>query len=84
MARNGAELFLHGQGPFDMQKATIAILGGYVFPKPAWSLRWRTWLLRQFVHINRHIPMVRRRERFSLLKTTPVCLPARESALASV
>ncbi len=66
------ELFLHGQGPFDVQRAAISILSGYVFPKPRWSLRWRIWLLHQFARLQQFVPLVKRRDRFSLLNESPV------------
>jgi flavin-dependent dehydrogenase len=60
------ELFLNGQGPLQVHRAAMSILSGYVFPRPAWALRWRFWLLGVFAWINRFIPLVPRRERFSL------------------
>ena len=77
------ELFLHGRGPFQVQRATISVLGGYVFPKPAWSLRWRIWLLHRFANLQRYVPIVRRRDRFSLRRTAPVRVRPVEAALAS-
>jgi flavin-dependent dehydrogenase len=60
------ELFLNGQGPLQVHRAAMSILSGYVFPRPAFALRWRFWLLGIFARINRFIPLVPRRERFSL------------------
>jgi len=60
------ELFLQGQGPLQVHRAAMAILAGYVFPRPSFGLRWRFALLDVLTQINRHIPLVPRRERFSL------------------
>ncbi|HEX4963091.1 MAG TPA: NAD(P)/FAD-dependent oxidoreductase [Thermoanaerobaculia bacterium] len=61
------ELFLHGQGPLQVHRAAMSILAGNVFPRPAFALRWRFALLGLFAWINRYVPLVPRRERFSLL-----------------
>lgn len=61
------ELFLNGEGPLQVHRAAMAILAGNVFPRPAFALRWRFQLLGLFAWINRYIPLVPRRERFSLL-----------------
>jgi hypothetical protein len=65
------ELFLTGQGPLEVHRAAMAILAGYVFPRPKFALRWRFALLGIFARINRYIPLAPRRERFSLLARTP-------------
>jgi flavin-dependent dehydrogenase len=61
------ELFLNGQGPLQVHRAAMSMLAGNVFPRPAFALRWRFQLLAFFAWINRYIPLVPRRERFSLL-----------------
>jgi flavin-dependent dehydrogenase len=65
------ELFMNGQGPLEVHRAAMAILAGYVFPRPKFALRWRFALLGVFAWINRYVPLVPRRERFSLLAETP-------------
>jgi flavin-dependent dehydrogenase len=60
------ELFLEGQGPAQVHRALMSILAGNVFPRPAFALRWRFKLFELFVWLNRHLPLVPRRERFSL------------------
>jgi len=65
------ELFLNGQGPLQVHRAAMAILAGHVFPRPPFALRWRFALLDLFTRINRFVPLVPRRERFSLLSETP-------------
>ncbi|HEX6903941.1 MAG TPA: NAD(P)/FAD-dependent oxidoreductase [Thermoanaerobaculia bacterium] len=65
------ELFLSGQGPLEVHRATMSILAGYVFPRPPFALRWRFALLDLFARINRHFPLAQRRERFSLFAETP-------------
>jgi len=61
------ELFLNGEGPLELHRAAMSILAGNVFPRPAFALRWRFQLLGLFAWINRYVPIVPRRERFSLL-----------------
>jgi flavin-dependent dehydrogenase len=62
------ELFLSGAGPLQVYEATLALLAGYVFPRPPFAVRWRVKLLDFFAFINRFVPLAKRRERFSLLK----------------
>jgi flavin-dependent dehydrogenase len=62
------ELFLNGTGPLQVHKAVLAVLAGNVFPRPAWSLRWRLHLFRLFVRLQQVIPLVPRRQPFSLLE----------------
>lgn len=61
------ELFLSGNGPLGVYEATLALLAGYVFPRPPFAVRWRVKLLDVFAFINRFVPLARRRERYSLL-----------------
>jgi flavin-dependent dehydrogenase len=61
------ELFLTGQGPLEVHRAAMSILAGHVYPRPAWALRWRFWLLSFFIWFNRYIPISPRRPRFSLV-----------------
>jgi flavin-dependent dehydrogenase len=61
------ELFLTGQGPLEVHRAAMSILAGHVYPRPAWPLRWRFWLLSFFIHYNRYIRIAPRREPFSLV-----------------
>jgi flavin-dependent dehydrogenase len=60
------ELFLNGEGPLQVHRAAMSILAGNVFPRPAFALRWRFKLLGLFVRLNRYLPLVPRRRRFSL------------------
>jgi flavin-dependent dehydrogenase len=62
------ELFLHGTGPCNIHRAIISIIGGQIFPKPAWCLRWRLWLFELCVLLNKMLPMVPRRRPYSLLE----------------
>ena len=64
------ELFLNGQGPLQIHRAAMAILAGHVFPRPPFALRWRFALLDLLTRINRHVALVPRRERFSLIAET--------------
>jgi flavin-dependent dehydrogenase len=64
--RSFRDLFLSGQGPLQVHRAVMSILAGNVFPRPAFSLRWRFALLQLFVIVNRRFPLTPRREHFSL------------------
>jgi len=60
------------QRPWEIHKAVIGVLAGNVFPRPPWRLRWRLWVFNLCVILNRYIPLVPRRERFSLERAEPV------------
>ncbi len=60
------ELFLSGSGPLAVHNATISVLAGSVFPRLAFSLRWRLELFFLMVRANRYLPLAPRREPFSL------------------
>jgi flavin-dependent dehydrogenase len=60
------ELFLHGIGPLEVHRAALSVLSGSVFPRPAFALRWRLWLFFLLVRVHRWLPVVPRREPFSL------------------
>jgi flavin-dependent dehydrogenase len=62
------ELFLNGTGPLRVHQATLALLAGYVFPRPPFAVRWRVKLMDLFAFVNRFVPLVPRRDRFSLLE----------------
>jgi flavin-dependent dehydrogenase len=62
------ELFLNKVGPCQVHRAIISIIGGQIFPAPAWSLRWRMWLFELCVQLNKMLPMVPRRRPFALLE----------------
>jgi len=66
------ELFLNGTGPYRLHSAVISILAGQVFPRPKWCLRWRLRLFELCVQLNKFLPLVPRRARFSLLASEPV------------
>lgn len=61
------EIFMTGQGPLDIHRATMSILAGNVFPRPTFALRWRFQLLGFFAWVNRYIPIAPRLAPFSLL-----------------
>jgi flavin-dependent dehydrogenase len=61
------ELFLNGEGPFDIHRAVISTLAGQVFPKPPFCLRWRLWVFDLCMFINQFRPMVPPRRPFSLI-----------------
>ena len=62
------ELFLNGTGPLRVHQATMSLLAGYVFPRPSFAIRWRVKLMDLFALVNRFVPLVPRRRRFSLLE----------------
>lgn len=70
------ELFMEGQGPFEMQRAIISILAGQVFPEPVWSLRWRHAAFHLCVYLQRHFRLVPRREPCRLMQTEPEVVAA--------
>jgi flavin-dependent dehydrogenase len=61
------ELFLNGTGPMKVHCAILSILAGNVFPRPPFCLRWRLWLFEACRILNHYLPLVPRRNRFSLL-----------------
>lgn len=77
------ELFLNGTGPLDMHRAVLGVLAGNVFPRPPFALRWRLAAFNACVRLNRHVPLVPRQRRFSLLAARPaVCTGASADAVA--
>lgn len=78
------ELFMHGQGPFQMQKAVISILAGQVFPRPIWALRWRHRAFEVCIQLQKHFKLVPRRDPCRLVNETPVPIPWLDSASESV
>lgn len=76
------ELFLSGGGPLNVHGAVLGILAGNVFPRPSFAVRWRLNLFWFFMRVQKWIPLVKRRERFSLLKSQPepTAAPLRLSA----
>jgi flavin-dependent dehydrogenase len=80
------ELFLNGTGPLSVHKAVIGVLGGNVFPRPPWKLRWRLRLFDYLVKLNRKRQLVPRRRRFSLLASgaMPQTPPSNGPLAASV
>lgn len=74
------ELFMHGQGPVQMQRAIISILAGQVFPRPTWPLRWRHRAFDLCVRIQEHVAIVPHRPPCrlveqgdpSLVETSPI------------
>lgn len=69
------ELFMHGQGPLQMQPALISVLAGQVFPKPVWSLRWRHRVFDFCVFIQKYFALVPHRNPCKLLEQEPVPRP---------
>jgi len=65
------DLFLNATGPMRVHQAVLSILAGHVFPRPPFTLRWRLRLFELYVLLNRHVPLVPRRNRFSLLRSKP-------------
>lgn len=78
------ELFLNGTGPLQMHRAVISTLAGQVFPKPPFSLRWRLRLFELCVQVNKLLPLVPRRAKFSLLQNKPAEVPSEAVATAHI
>jgi 2-polyprenyl-6-methoxyphenol hydroxylase-like FAD-dependent oxidoreductase len=78
------ELFLNGTGPLQVHRAVLSVLAGQVFPSLPFSLRWRMRLFDCLVALNRYVPLVPRRARFSLTRSAPAgaTTPARVRANA--
>ena len=70
------DLFMSGQGPLGIHRAIISLLAGEVFPRPAFSIRWRLRLFDFFCFCQRLYPFQPRRERWSLLARDVVGRPA--------
>lgn len=65
------ELFLNGEGPWQMHRAVISVIAGEVFPKPVWKVRWRLAMFYVCMKLNEFVPMVPRQENFSLEAAEP-------------
>jgi len=61
------EMFLNGGGPVNIPAAVISALAGHVFPHPPTAIRWRLRAFDLLVRLQQHVPLVPRREGFSLL-----------------
>ncbi|HXU32150.1 MAG TPA: NAD(P)/FAD-dependent oxidoreductase [Thermoanaerobaculia bacterium] len=60
------DLFMSGEGPLQIHRAIISLFAGEVFPRPAFSVRWRLRLFDLFCFAQRRYPFQPRRERWSL------------------
>ncbi|MEP7009292.1 MAG: NAD(P)/FAD-dependent oxidoreductase [Acidobacteriota bacterium] len=69
------DLFMSGVGPLQIHRAFISLLAGEVFPRPAFSIRWRLRLFDFFCFAQRLFPFQPRRERWSLLARAAVGSP---------
>ncbi len=65
------ELFLQGQGPFSIHRATLTMLSGYVFPRPRFAVRWRMAIFGLLIRLQGWYRIVPRREGFSLERSVP-------------
>ena len=75
------ELFMNGSGPLKVHNAIISILAGHVFPRPPFALRWRLWFFHACVQVQKWIPIVPRRQPFSLVQTPAELPPALAESL---
>ena len=66
------EMFLNGTGPLRVHSAILSVLAGQIFPRLPWCLRWRLWMFRLFLHVNRFVPLVPRRPKYSLFMHEPI------------
>jgi len=70
------ELFMEGQGPYQVHRAIISILAGQVFPKPMWALRWRMRFFELCIWLQNYLPLAPHKPKFRLMDEPPVELPA--------
>lgn len=60
------ELFLNGSGPMKVHRAVIAVLTGQAMTRATFGVRWRLRLFDAFVLLQKYLPLVPRRQTFSL------------------
>ena len=77
------ELFLHGKGPLSVERAVMYVLSGRVHPEPAFPIRWRFRMFELFVWINNFLPIVPRREVFSLFDAQPIVQSEKQASPGS-
>jgi flavin-dependent dehydrogenase len=77
------DLFMSGEGPLEIHRAIISLLAGEVFPRPAFSVRWRLRLFDFFCFAQRRYPFQPRRERWSLLARAVVGAKGERAAAAA-
>ena len=65
------ELFLQGQGPFSIHRATLTMLSGYVFPRPRFAVRWRMAIFGMLIRLQEWFRIAPRQERFWLERSVP-------------
>lgn len=61
------ELIIEGHGPLGTHKALITLLGGGVFPKVPFKVRWRWEVLEGITEYHRRFPIVGKRRPHSIL-----------------
>lgn len=78
-------LLMEGQGPLGVHRAILSVLAGFVFPRPAFALRWRLRFFDALVAFQRHIGLVPPRLAPSLLEAPSAAAgeAAEEPPLAS-
>ena len=69
------ELFMNGQGPLSVHKATFSVLAGHVFPKPVWALRWRMKFFWLCMFFQKYLPLVPFRKECILTEEPVVAMP---------
>jgi flavin-dependent dehydrogenase len=68
------DVLLETDAPLGVRGAVISLLAGEVFPRPAWSIRWRLAIFLTFVRLQPFWAVAPRKRRWSLLaaeKGTP-------------
>jgi flavin-dependent dehydrogenase len=65
------DLLMEGQGPLGVHRAILSVLGGFVFPRPVFALRWRLRLFDALVALQRRGALVPPRVARSLLEMPP-------------
>jgi flavin-dependent dehydrogenase len=78
------ELLIQGAGPLEVHRALFSVLAGHVFPRPAWALRWRLWLMEAITEVQKRYPVAPRCERKRLVDMAPQPMEAARVEAAPV
>ena len=65
------ELLVSGGGPLGVDRATLSLLAGAVFPRLPLAVRWRMALLYALLAVHERIPLAPRRRAYALAEMAP-------------
>jgi flavin-dependent dehydrogenase len=65
------ELLVSGGGPFGVDRATLSLLAGAVFPRLPLAVRWRMALLYALLAVHERFPLTPRRRAYALAEMAP-------------